>query len=61
MDATTYGGNGFKERTRVSGERPTSAASFRQQSIKASCQPHPPCPLGGTSVERTLSNGWNTP
>ena len=29
---------GLKEMTGVSGERPTDAASFRQQSTQASCQ-----------------------
>ena len=37
-----YGGKRFKERTRVSGKRPTGAASFRKQSIQAPCQPPPP-------------------
>ena len=39
---TTCGGTGFKERTRVSGERPIVTASFRQQSIPASCHTSPP-------------------
>ena len=30
MGTATYGGKGFKERTRVTGERPIGAASFRQ-------------------------------
>ena len=37
----TYGGKGFKERTRVSGERPIGAASLRQHPTRASCQPPP--------------------
>ena len=46
MGTAAYGGKGFKERARVSGERPIGAASFRQQYIQASCQfPHPLAPL----------------
>ena len=41
MGTAAYGGKGFKERARVSGERPIGAASFRQQYIGASC-PTPP-------------------
>ena len=39
MGTGAYGGKGFKERTRVSGERPIGGASFRQQSIYVSCHP----------------------
>ena len=42
MGTTTCGGKRSKERTCASGERPMGAASFRQQSIQASCQPPPP-------------------
>ena len=57
MCTATDGGTGFEERIRASGERPIGAASFRQQSIQASCQPPPParprpifwvfCTMGG--------------
>ena len=39
MGTSTCGGKVFKEKTRVSGERPISATSFRQQSMQA---PPPP-------------------
>ena len=42
MGAAAYGGKGFRERARVSGERPIGAASCRQQYNQASCQPPPP-------------------
>ena len=42
MGAAAYGGKGLKERARVSGERPTGTASFRQQYNQASCHPPPP-------------------
>ena len=42
IGAATYGGKGFNERARVSGERPMGAASYRQQYNQASCQPPPP-------------------
>ena len=42
MGITADGRNGFKERTRVSGEVPKGAASLRQHSIEASCHPLPP-------------------
>ena len=38
----TYGGKGFKGRTRVSGERPIGTTSFRQQSIQVSWHSPPP-------------------
>ena len=41
MGTATYGGKGFKERSRASGERPSGAASFRQQST-AGVMPTPP-------------------
>ena len=45
MGTATYGGNGFNQWTRVSGEGPIGAASCRQQSTQASCQaPPPPTP-----------------
>ena len=51
MGTAAYGGKGFKERTRVSGERPMGADSFRQQSIQASSPPRyvmsPPMPPPG--------------
>ena len=39
MGAATFGGKGFKERVRVSGERPIGATSCRQQYTQATCQP----------------------
>ena len=42
MGTATHGGKGFKVRTRVSGERPISTASFKQQFSQALCQPTPP-------------------
>ena len=36
--AAAYGGDGFKERAAVSGERPTGAASCKQQHNQVSCQ-----------------------
>ena len=44
MGTAAYGGRGFKESTRVSGERPIGAASCRQRHNRASCQPPPPPP-----------------
>ena len=44
MGVATYEGRGFKERTGVSGERPTGTANFRQQSIQASFESPPPPP-----------------
>ena len=44
MGAAAYGGRRFKERTRVSGERPIGAARCRQQYSPASCLPPPPPP-----------------
>ena len=41
MGTATQGGKGFKERARVSGERPGGAASCRQQYSQASCQTPP--------------------
>ena len=35
MGAAVYGGKGFKERPRVSGERPIGAAGCSQQSTQA--------------------------
>ena len=57
----TYGGKWFKERARLSDERPIRAASFRQQSIQASC---PPPPLWeNTTLVRATRGGvcifWN--
>ena len=43
MGNVAYRGKGFKERARVSDERPIGAASFRQHYIQASYQ-HPPPP-----------------
>ena len=48
MGAAAYGGKGFKERARVSGERPIGAASCRQQYNEASCQAPPPPPPTST-------------
>ena len=42
MGTAAYRGKGFKESTRVSGDRPIGAASFRQQCIWLSCPPSPP-------------------
>ena len=50
MGATAYGGKRFRERARVSGERPIGAASYRQHYNQASCQT--PLPQ---SRRRTLS------
>ena len=47
MGTTAYRGKGFKERVRVSGERPIGAANFRQPNIQASCQAPPPSPVAG--------------
>ena len=50
MGTAACGGKGFKERTRVSGERPIGAASFRQQSMQSSsprAPSGPPCPRRG--------------
>ena len=44
MGTAAYRGKGFKEFTRVSSQRPVGAASFRQQSTQASCQPSAPLP-----------------
>ena len=41
MGAAAYGGKGFKERARVSGQRPVGSASCRQQCIQAPCPPPP--------------------
>ena len=41
MGAAAYGGRRFKERTRVSGERPIGAARCKQQYSAASCLPPP--------------------
>ena len=63
MGTATDGGNVFKERTRVSGERPIVASGFRQQSVQASCQtprseprtpPQGPCPLPYPPLAATL-------
>ena len=43
MGAAAYGGKGFRERARVSGERPMGAGSCRQQST-AGVMPTPPPP-----------------
>ena len=51
MGTATYGGEAFKERTRVSAERPIGAASFRQQSMQASAPP-PPTPSPPLSRNR---------
>ena len=42
MGAAAYGGRGFKERARVSGEMSMGADSCRQQYNQASCQPRTP-------------------
>ena len=42
-----YTGKGFKERTRINGERPIGAASFRPQSTQACIMPTPPLPFFG--------------
>ena len=47
MGAAADGGRGFKERARVSGEKPIGAARCRQQHNQASCQPPPPPDGGG--------------
>ena len=44
LGTAAYGRRGFKERTGVSGGRPTGAARFRQQSTWVSCHPPPPPP-----------------
>ena len=36
MGTATYGGKGFKQRTRVNGKRPIGAACFKQQYIQTS-------------------------
>ena len=41
MGTSAYGGKGFQERIRVSGERPIGAASFRQHSIRRHATPAP--------------------
>ena len=41
MGTAAYGGKGFKERTRVTGEGRIGATSFRQQPIQVSCQTPP--------------------
>ena len=45
MGTATYRGRGFMERSRVSGEMPAGAASFRQQSAQASRHASPQSPL----------------
>ena len=58
MGTAAYGGTGFKERTRVRGDRTSGPTSFRRQSIQASC--HPPPPLkgigGGDLLQRESRN-----
>ena len=39
MGTGTYGGQGFRERIKVSGERQIGAASMSKQPTQASCQP----------------------
>ena len=48
MGAAAYGGKGFKEREKVSGERPIGAVSCRQGYSQATCQPPPPLPPKAT-------------
>ena len=54
MGAPAYSGRGFKERARVSGERPIGAASCGQQYNQTSCQPLPPEGLGGQMAQQSL-------
>ena len=61
MGATAYGGKGFKGRSGVSGERPTGAASCRQQHNQASCQPPAPSTLRMTVGSSPTSSAPQPP
>ena len=56
MGTATYGGKGFKEGPRVSGERPKGAARFTQQCKQASCPP-----LQGVALIFILAIGGGAP
>ena len=55
-----YGGKGFEDRARVSGERPIGATRCRQQYNQVSCQ-RPPGRGSGSLVFPKICGGWSPP